>query len=334
MMAPSAIRDVTMVIPARDAMRTIGMCLDAALVVRDRPGSRLDRIVLVDDGSRDGTAQAAMSRGIEVVSGRGGGPAAARNLGWRVASTDLVWFVDADCVAAPDALERLLPAFDDGAVAGVGGTYGIAPDATLLERLIHEEIMVRHARMPAEVDFLATFDVVYRRTVLEGLKGFDERYLKAQDAEFAFRVIEAGHRLRFVRSSVVQHFHADRLSRYLKVQCAQGRWRVALHLEHRGRGRRNSYSSALDHLQPFVPMAMVPALAAPWLGTPWWVAVLPVVVLFLLQLPMAAAMCSLAGPSMIAFVPLGVVRTFARCLGLCLGVCDRLLGRSMPGRAS
>ena len=323
--------DVTLVIPARDAARTIGPCLDAALAVRARVASRLVRIVLVDDGSRDGTAAEAERRGIDVVRGTGQGPAAARNLGWRHATTDLVWFVDADCVAAPDALERLLPALDDDGVAGVGGTYGIAPAATLLERLIHEEIMVRHARMPEEVDFLATFDVLYRRSVLEQLGGFDERYLKAQDAEFAFRVVESGRRLRFERASVVQHFHADRLSRYLRVQCGQGRWRVALHLEHRGRGARNSYSSALDHLQPFIPLTLPVAAAAPWWGAPWWSVAVPLALLALLQVPMAAAMVARAGPSMVAFVPLGVARSVARCVGLCQGLADRLRGRRLPG---
>jgi glycosyltransferase involved in cell wall biosynthesis len=324
--------DVTLVIPARDASRTMAACLDAAIAIRERAGSRLARIVLVDDGSRDDTGGIARSRGIEVIDGTGRGPAAARNIGWRAARTPLVWFVDADCVAQPDALERLLPHLGDPRVAGVGGTYGIAPGATLLERLIHEEIMVRHARMPDDVDFLATFDVVYRRGVLESLGGFDERYVKAQDAEFAFRVIEAGHRLRFDRASVVLHHHADRLGRYLRVQRAQGRWRVALHLERRGRAHRNSYSSALDHLQPVLPLAAVPACAAAVLGMPWWVAALPWVLLVILQCPMAAAMVARSGPAMGAFVPLGVVRSVARCLGLCEGVLDRLRSRAPGGK--
>lgn len=332
MIDAAGVPEVTLVIPARDASRTMAACLDAALAIRGRPGSRLARIVLVDDGSRDDTGGIARSRGIEVIDGNGSGPAAARNIGWRAARTPLVWFVDSDCVAQPDALERLLPHLGDPRVAGVGGTYGIAPGATLLERLIHEEIMVRHARMPDDVDFLATFDVVYRRAVLESLGGFDERYLKAQDAEFAFRVIEAGHRLRFDRGSVVMHHHADRLGRYLRVQRAQGRWRVALHLERRGRAHRNSYSSALDHLQPLLPLAAVPACAVPLLGMPWWVAALPWVLLVILQCPMAAAMVARSGPAMSAFVPLGVVRAVARCLGLCEGVLDRLRSRAPGGK--
>ena len=340
-------RDVTLVIPARDASRTISDCLDAAIAVRDRAGSRLARIILVDDGSKDATVAEAERRGIEVRRSGGRGAGAARNEGFRAATTDLVWFVDSDCVAAPEALELLLPHLEPADVGGVGGTYGIAPDATLLERLIHEEIMVRHARMPEETNFLATFNVLYRRKILEALDGFDERYLKGQDAEFAFRVLENGSRLRFERRSVVRHFHADRLSRYLRVQRGQGYWRVALHLEHRGHAGGDSYSSLLDHLQPFAAAALVPALvpiialaikeffasSAPFDWMLWSAPfVLLAVFLLVAQLPMALAMTRRAGPAMLAFIPLGAVRALWRSAGLSMGVVDRVLGRGAIAR--
>ena len=47
---------------------------------------------------------------------------AARNAGWRAATTPFVWFVDSDCVASPDALERLLPHLEETAVGGVSAT--------------------------------------------------------------------------------------------------------------------------------------------------------------------------------------------------------------------
>ena len=322
-------RDVTLVIPARNAGRTIAACLDAVIAIRDAPGSRLARILLVDDGSIDDTVAIATDRGIEVLhsGGSGAGAGAARNAGIAAATTPLVWFVDADCIAAPDALDRLTPHLDDPAVAGVGGTYAIAPDATLLERLIHEEIKVRHDAMPEETDFLATFDVLYRRDVLDALGGFDVRYLKGQDAELGFRVLAAGHRLRFERRSEVRHHHADRLTRYLRVQRQQGYWRVALHLEHPGRGA-NSYSGTLDHLQPFVAAGLLGSSPA-ILWWPWG-AVVPAAIgllLLVLQTPMTARMIRRAGPAMIWFAALGWIRAIWRAVGLAHGVIDRTFGR-------
>lgn len=353
-------RDVTLVIPARDAGRTIGECLDSAITIRDREGSRLARILLIDDGSRDNTVQEANERGIEVLASGGRGAGAARNIGLRAANTDLIWFIDSDCVAAADALDLLLPhlecesasAREQSLVGGVSGTYSIAPQATLLERLIHEEIMVRHARMSEDVNFLATFNVLYRRSILIALEGFDERYLKGQDAELSFRVMEAGYRLRFERRSAVRHFHADQLRKYLRVQRGQGYWRVALHLEHRGHAGGDSYSSALDHAQPFVGALLPPCMliattaAGVSLLLHVWFANAPliglvdaatrasvgaasflVILLGVLQLPMTYAMVCRSGPAMIAFIPLGVIRSVARAIGLAHGVCDRVLGR-------
>lgn len=325
--AEVAHRPVTLVIPARDSVRTIGPCLDAARAVRDRPGSPLGRIIVVDDGSRDATVAEAERRGVEIARSGGRGAGAARNVGWRLADSPLVWFVDSDCVSEPDALERLVPLLDDPAVGGAGGSYGIAPDATLLERLIHEEIMVRHARMGPEVNFLATFNVLYRRDVLAALDGFDERYLKGQDAEFAFRTLESGRRLRFDRGSVVRHFHADRLGKYLRVQRQQGYWRVPLHLEHRGHGAGDSYSGWLDHLQPFVAAALPVSLLATPVPHGWTVPSALAVALVAMQVPMALAMARRQGPAMLAFVPLGTVRAVWRAAGLVAGVVDRTLGR-------
>lgn len=343
----SAERDVTLVIPARNAIGTIAACLEAVDAVRDRPGSRLARTILVDDGSTDDTAAAARSHGVEVVSGPGAGPAAARNLGWREADTALVWFLDSDCVAKPDALERLTAHLDDPKVGGAGGTYAIAPDASLLERLIHEEIMVRHAAMPVETDFLATFDVLYRRDVLERLGGFDERYITAEDAEFGFRILDEGMRLRFDRHSIVQHFHANRLSRYLRMQRTHGYWRVLLHLERPGRSR-NAYSGHLDHLQPFLAAALLPAVAvslsasvqgaidriSPAVAAWAWSSVAMLVMLLLVaQLPMAISMARRGGAAMWWFVPLGATRSLWRSAGMVRGVLDRLLGRGPMSRS-
>ncbi|MCH2161210.1 MAG: glycosyltransferase, partial [Phycisphaerales bacterium] len=266
-------------------------------------------------------------RGVDLLQSDGRGAGAARNAGAKAATTPLVWFVDSDCVSNPDALELLLPHLDDPEVAGVGGSYGIAPKATLLERLIHEEIMVRHARMSADTDFLATFNVLYRREVLDALDGFDVRYLKGQDAEFAFRVLEAGHRLRFERESIVRHHHASQLGRYLRVQRQQGYWRVALHLEHRGHGTGDSYSSLLDHLQPMVAAALPPSLLLILLPWGWLAPVFLAVCLLLMQLPMTLAMVSRKGPAMFAFVPLGAVRAIWRAVGMVGGVLNRMLGR-------
>ncbi|NNF44165.1 MAG: glycosyltransferase, partial [Phycisphaerales bacterium] len=244
---------VTLVIPGRNCAATIGVCLDAVVpMLKTTP---LEAIIFVDDGSTDDTRAIVTVRpAVRVLAGSGAGPGAARNLGWRAATSPLVWFIDADCVAEDDALTRLLPHLADPAVGGVGGSYGNMREGSLLADLIHEEILERHRRMPIRVNFLASFNVLYRRSVLEEVEGFDERFLKAQDAELAFRVQEAGHALAFEFASRVRHFHPTRLGAYLRTQRQQGYWRAWLYVTRRGRAGGDSYSGLVDHLQP--PLAV------------------------------------------------------------------------------
>ncbi|HTS73483.1 MAG TPA: glycosyltransferase family A protein, partial [Gaiellaceae bacterium] len=90
--------EYSVVIPARDAARTLPRVLDALAVQEPRPLE----VIVVDDGSSDGTARIAEERGARVVSPGGRSFAGgARNAGWEQAHGDLVVFLDADVVPGP-----------------------------------------------------------------------------------------------------------------------------------------------------------------------------------------------------------------------------------------
>lgn len=312
-------------IPARNAAATIERCLHS--VVPFLRGEAVQEIILVDDGSDDLTAELASAiPGITVLTGDGRGAGAARNIGWRAARSPLVWFIDADCVAEPDALALLLPSFEDPNVCGAGGSYAnLLPDS-LLATLIHEEIVARHRQMPSRVNFLATFNVVYRRTALEAVGGFDPHFRKAQDAELAYRIIEDGHALDFDIRSRVGHHHPTSMWIYLKTQASQGFWRVRLYGRYPSRTSGDSYSSLIDHIQP--PLAIIFLAATPLLLVP---GLFPVIaglasLLALAQLPMTLRiLAATRRATHLAFVPLGFIRAIARGLGM-LGAIPGLLG--------
>ena len=170
----------------------------------------------------------------------------------------------------------------------MSGSYTNGNPDSVLASVIHEEIVERHLTMPSRVDFLATFNVVYRRAALEEVGGFDERFLKAQDAELSSRVLQAGYELGFDVGSTVEHDHETGWLSYLRTQRQQGYWRVWLYFVGSGKPAGDSYSNLTDHLQP--PLAMVAlaslpvAVFAPW---PWnWFAGAMFIGLFLMQLPM------------------------------------------------
>lgn len=288
----------------------------------------LDEIIFVDDGSTDDTREIVAEFPVRLIPGEGRGPGAARNLGWRSAKGDLVWFVDSDCVSERDALALLLPHMDDPKVGGISGSYGNMVPDSLLGCLIHEEIIQRHLTMPQRVDFLATFNVLYRREALEKVDGFDERFLKGQDAELSWRVLAAGYELRFEFNSRVKHYHATQWLRYLRTQRQQGYWRVLLHLTHKGHSTGDSYSSALDHVQPPLAMLVIASLVALFVPGFRWIPAAMLGLLLLAQFPLTFKLVGRTGQlKYLAFAPMGMIRALYRGVGMTAGTINSLLGK-------
>jgi glycosyltransferase involved in cell wall biosynthesis len=99
---------VTVVIPAHNAARFLPVTLDSVQQQTSVP----EAVVVVDDGSTDGTADVARSFGVTVVQQQQRGPGAARNRAIEMATSEYVAFLDADDWYAPDKLERSVAVLD------------------------------------------------------------------------------------------------------------------------------------------------------------------------------------------------------------------------------
>lgn len=331
---------VTLVIPGRNCAGTLRRCLESVIPLAER--GELKQIVFVDDGSTDDSSSIAagvLSASLDplrfqILAGNGSGPGAARNLGWQAADSELIWFIDSDCVAAADALSKLLPSMNDQLVAGVGGSYtNLHPDS-LVATLIHEEILARHRRMPREVNFLGGFNVLYRRSVLEELGGYDESATNgpgapgAEDCDLSFRAVRMGHQLGFELDSRVGHHHPRYYWSYLKTQARHGRYRVQLYVRNRDRIQGDSYAGITDYIQP--PLAMLSLAAIPLFVVPIWGAwiVGTLIVLLLLALsPMACAIAKSNWRLSALFIPFSFFRAYARGSGMTEGVLTGMLFR-------
>ncbi len=252
----------SIVIPAFNAAATLAECLEAC----QRQTHPALEIIVADDGSTDSTPDIAKRLGVRYVRQENRGPAAARNTGARMASGDVLVFTDSDCVPEPDWLEKLLTGFTDASVAGVGGSYGIRNDSSLLARIIHEEIVLRHQRFRDRVDYLGSFNVAYRREAFETAGGFDESFAQAsgEDNDLAYRLHDNGGTLRFVANARVAHYHPTRLFPYLRTQMRHGFWRMRLYAKHPRRSGGDDYAGFGELLGP--PAALL--LAAGFVTLP------------------------------------------------------------------
>jgi glycosyltransferase involved in cell wall biosynthesis len=248
---------VSIIIPAYNAEGTLGDCLDGCLA----QGYPDTEVIVVDDGSTDGTERVARARNVGYIRQENGGPAKARNTGARMAEGDVIAFTDSDCIPEPNWIEALVETFDsEGEAVAVGGTYGIANPESVLARLVHEEIVARHSHFGEEVDFLGSFNVAYKKVAFDAAGGFDEsfRIASAEDNDLAYRLADGGGMLCFTRDAVVRHHHPTRLWRYLKTQMRHGFWRMKLYAKHPSRAKGDRYADRREFAGP--PLSLLLAL--------------------------------------------------------------------------
>jgi hypothetical protein len=125
----------------------------------------------------------------------GRGPAAARNSGWRRATSEWVVFLDDDVLPPPDWKRRLVDDLeavgDDVAASQARIEVPLPPDRRPTD-------WERNTSGLADAKWI-TADMAYRRSVLLETGGFDERFPRAyrEDADLALRVIDLGYRVVF-----------------------------------------------------------------------------------------------------------------------------------------
>ena len=199
-------------IPVLNGEHTIGDCIDSLLQLR-YPAEQLELLV-VDNGSRDGTAGMLQGYGDRIVRLEEAtrGPAAARNAGLCGARGEVVGFTDADCRVDPDWLTEVVAPLADPRVGIAGGTIRAIPPAGDIERF-GERIHDHHQAIEVfEPPYAITMNWASRRAVLEELGGFDERFRRCEDVDLSYRLTQAGYMLAFVPEAVVYHHNEENLA--------------------------------------------------------------------------------------------------------------------------
>lgn len=203
---------VSVVMPVYNGLRYLRQSLPPLLANRD---AELLEVLVVDDGSTDGSGDFARECGARVISsGTRLGPASARNVAAREARGEVVLFVDADITVRANTVGQVIQAFPDPQTVAVFGSY----DDTAAERSFGSLYMnLRHHyvhQQPSEnaQTFWAGLGAVRRDAFLE-VEGFDaERYPipSIEDIDLGRRLRAAGGRIR--RLPGIQATHLKRWS--------------------------------------------------------------------------------------------------------------------------
>jgi len=229
---------VTVVIPVRDRHAELARCLAG---VRSASLDYGDVIVVDDCSAEPGVIAAiAAEYGARVVHRAvNGGPAAARNSGLGAAATELVAFLDSDCVPRAGWLGPLLAHFADPAIgavaprivpheAGSGWLARYEGASSTLDMGARPSIV----RPGARVSYVPGAALVVRRSAAGA--GFTEGMFVGEDVDFVWRLGAAGWRVRYEPAAVMGHDHRVRFRAWFSRRADYGTSAAALERLHPG----------------------------------------------------------------------------------------------------
>lgn len=191
---------VSVVVPAFNAEPFLDAALEAILV-QDYP--RLE-VIVVDDGSTDGTADLVRRRdSVILVQQANAGPSAARNAGMERSRGDFVTFCDADDLFRPHKVSAQVGYLQENSDIG----------CVLVQ---HETFLADGVPRPdwlTDETGVQPQSALVRRSVIEQVGGFDPDYRLTEGLEWLSRMRDAGVRIGVLAQVCVdRRIHADNLS--------------------------------------------------------------------------------------------------------------------------
>jgi cellulose synthase/poly-beta-1,6-N-acetylglucosamine synthase-like glycosyltransferase len=197
--------DVTVIVPAYNEAASVADTIKSLQAQTARPRE----IIVVDDCSSDDTGVVARALGVTVVRppANTGSKAGAQTFALRHVRTPLTVAIDADTVLAPDALERLLPAFESPGVAAACGFVLPQRVRTLWERGRYVEYLFAFTFYKQLQEYYGKPLIssgcfsMYRTPVLRAHGGWSNRTL-AEDMDLTWSLYQAGYAVRFVPDAV------------------------------------------------------------------------------------------------------------------------------------
>ncbi len=267
----------SVIVPAYNAEGLIQHCLDA--LEHQTATRETYEVIVVDDGSTDGTRAVAESHGARVLTQTNRGAGAARNLGVQNARGKIVLFTDADCVPDSRWIETMTAPFDDPEIVGVSGVKK-THQRNIWAQFIQVEFDYRYDRIGTHrwTDFVDSAAAAYRRQTFLANGGFDSSLKEAEDVDLSYRLAELGCALVLVREAIVYHKHPESLRVYLRRKFDYARWRAVVYGKYPHKVASDTRTPQTQKLQAGLGLALVLFLA----GSLFWPGLLLGVAIFAL----------------------------------------------------
>jgi O-antigen biosynthesis protein len=233
---------VSVIVCAHNATATIEECL--------RSLSRLTypnyEIIVVDDGSTDGTGQISKECGARLIRIERGGLSRARNIGIQAARGSIVAFIDADAYADPDWLTLAIATLQERKASAVGGpNFSPVKDDFVAQCVAHAPGNPIHVLLDnARAEHIPGCNMLFRKTALEEIGLFDVTHRAAgDDVDVCWKLLARSKTIAFSPSAVVWHHRRGTVRGFLRQQIGYGF--AEAHLQNRYPGHYNVFGYAV-----------------------------------------------------------------------------------------
>jgi len=210
---------VSIIIPTYNEEKCLPECLDS---IFDLDYSKEDiEVIVVDNGSTDGTREIAKSCGAEVLRDDSMNVSGLRNLGASQAKGDILAFVDADCIVSKDWLKNASKYSDDITVAAWGAPPAIPKESTWVQKTWY--LVRQKEEVVQNVDWLESMNLFVRKDQFLAMGGFNEALITCEDVDFSYRISRYGQIVSDKRIEVIHLGEASTLQEFVRKEVWRGR---------------------------------------------------------------------------------------------------------------
>ncbi|MCX6818099.1 MAG: glycosyltransferase [Candidatus Aenigmarchaeota archaeon] len=229
---------VSVIIPAFNEEKTIGPCLEA-LRESHYPRDKVE-IILVDDGSTDGTVDIAEKfGGIKVAKQHHGGKVAALNLGLSEAKSEIIITIDSDVKVERNFIKNIVRPFSDSKVGAVSGAAKAANDNKMLtsfqaiEYVYHSLVMDSFSAVFGTSFWFWGAVASYRKESLDRAGGFSSS-TSSEDLDMVVNIKKAGYKTLSVGNAAGRTFVPSSVKSLFRQRIRW--WKGTLQMMRKNRG--------------------------------------------------------------------------------------------------
>ena len=183
-------------------------------------------VIVVNDGSTDATPQIASEYRVRLITTRNQGLSAARNIGIRASTGEIVAFIDDDAYPDLHWLRFLALAFRDGTYVAVGGPNLPPPDDGWMADAVANAPGGPNPVLLSDrvAEHIPGCNMAFRKEALEAIGGFDSVFRTAgDDVDVCWRLRDRGGVIGYAPGAVVWHHRRPSIRRFWKQQVGYGK---------------------------------------------------------------------------------------------------------------